>query len=96
MMDENESPQLTEDEKKLFEDLMPEDLNEILDTGVNRRHFLKLMTLAGGGILAAQSAVAEQVLTRPFAEYTHSGTCTGSHRKRRQRMRLKSTAQPAN
>ena len=58
-------PQLTEDEKKLFEELMPEDLNEILDTGVNRRHFLKLMTLAGGGILAAQSAVAEQVLTRP-------------------------------
>ncbi len=35
MMDENETPQLTEDEKKLFEDLMPEDLDEILDTGVN-------------------------------------------------------------
>lgn len=67
MMDENETPQLTEDEKKLFENLMPEDLDEILDTGVNRRHFLKLMTLVGGGILAAQSAVAEQVLTRPFS-----------------------------
>ena len=64
-MDEHESPELSADEKKLFEDLMPEDLNEILDTGVNRRHFLKLMTLAGGGILAAQSAVAEQLLTRP-------------------------------
>ncbi|WP_080055005.1 2Fe-2S iron-sulfur cluster-binding protein [Spirosoma aerolatum] len=64
-MDEHESPELTEDEKRLFADLMPEDLNEILDTGVNRRHFLKLMTLAGGGILAAQSAVAEQLLTRP-------------------------------
>ncbi len=66
-MEENLTPQLTEDEKKLFEDLMPEDLNEILDTGVNRRHFLKLMTLAGGGMLVAQSAVAEQVLTRPFS-----------------------------
>ena len=65
-MDENELPQLTEDEKKLFENLMPEDLDEILDTGVNRRHFLKLVTLVGGGILAAQSAVAEQVLTRPL------------------------------
>ncbi len=66
-MDENEAPQLTEDEKKLFNDLMPEDLNEILDTGVNRRHFLKLMTLAGGGILAAQSAVAEQLFTKPIS-----------------------------
>ncbi|QJW92354.1 2Fe-2S iron-sulfur cluster binding domain-containing protein [Spirosoma taeanense] len=64
-MDEHESPELTDDEKKLFADLMPEDLNEILDTGVNRRHFLKLITLAGGGILAAQSAVAEQLLSRP-------------------------------
>jgi|GEM_PF-3548778 len=66
-MNEDEKPQLTEDERKLFEDLMPEDLNEILDTGVDRRHFLKLMTLAGGGILAAQSAVAERVFARPHS-----------------------------
>ncbi|RYF64653.1 MAG: ferredoxin, partial [Cytophagaceae bacterium] len=31
-MDQNETPELSDDEKKLFEDLMPEDLNEILDT----------------------------------------------------------------
>ncbi|MVM35477.1 2Fe-2S iron-sulfur cluster binding domain-containing protein [Spirosoma sp. HMF4905] len=67
-MDEHESSELTEDEKRLFADLMPEDLTEILDTGVNRRHFLKLMAMAGGGILAAQSAVAEQLMTRPFNE----------------------------
>lgn len=66
MKEENEL-RLTEDEKKLFEDLMPEDLTEILDEGVNRRHFLKLMTLAGGGMLAWQSAVAEQILTRPLS-----------------------------
>lgn len=66
-MDENEIPELSDDEKKLFEDLMPEDLNEILDTGVNRRHFLKLMTLAGGGLLTAQSAVAEQLFTKPIS-----------------------------
>ncbi|WP_345247551.1 2Fe-2S iron-sulfur cluster-binding protein [Nibrella saemangeumensis] len=66
MNEENQSPQLTEDEKKLFEELMPEDLDEILETGVNRRHFLKLIALASGGVLAAQSAAAEQVLTRPI------------------------------
>ncbi|MBO0947964.1 2Fe-2S iron-sulfur cluster-binding protein [Fibrella forsythiae] len=65
-MDENEVPELSDDEKKLFEDLMPEDLNDILDTGVNRRHFLKLMSLAGSGLLAAQSAVAEQLFTKPI------------------------------
>jgi xanthine dehydrogenase YagT iron-sulfur-binding subunit len=67
-MDQDEAPQLTEDEKRLLKDLMPEDLDEILDTGVNRRHFLKLMTLAGGGILAAQSAVAEQLFIKPVSE----------------------------
>ncbi|GAB3915157.1 aldehyde dehydrogenase iron-sulfur subunit [Larkinella knui] len=67
-MDEHESPELTEEEKQLFADLMPDDLAEIMNTGVNRRHFLKLLTLAGGGILAAQSAVAERVLTRPSRE----------------------------
>ncbi|RYF53917.1 MAG: ferredoxin, partial [Cytophagaceae bacterium] len=63
MKEDKQVPQLTEDEKKLFSELMPEDLDDIIETGVNRRHFLKLMTLAGGGILAAQSATAEQVLT---------------------------------
>lgn len=66
MNEDDQSPQLTEDERKLFEDLMPEDLAEIMDAGINRRHFFKLMTLAGGGMLAWQSAVAEQVLTRPL------------------------------
>ncbi|GAB3800441.1 hypothetical protein GCM10028819_25740 [Spirosoma humi] len=64
MKEDKPVPQLTEDEKKLFSELMPEDLDDIIETGVNRRHFLKLMTLAGGGLLAAQSAAAEQVLTR--------------------------------
>ncbi len=77
MMEDHNAPDLTEDEKKLFEDLMPEDLDEILDTGVNRRHFLKLMGLAGGGILAWQSAAAEQVFTRspsePVADELSSG-----------------------
>lgn len=67
-MEENEGVPLSEDEKKLFEELMPEDLAEILATGVNRRHFLKLMALASGGMLAYQSAAAEQLFTRPLGE----------------------------
>ncbi|MFD1142373.1 2Fe-2S iron-sulfur cluster-binding protein [Larkinella insperata] len=67
-MEENENVPLTEDEKKLFEDLMPEELDEIMATGVNRRHFLKLMALASGGVLAHQASAAEQVFTRPISE----------------------------
>ncbi len=43
---------------------MPEDLEEIMDAGVNRRHFLKLMSLAGGGLLAAHLIGAEQLAAR--------------------------------
>jgi xanthine dehydrogenase YagT iron-sulfur-binding subunit len=66
MDEETENQDLTPDEKKLFEDLMPEDLNEILDTGFNRRHFLKLMSIAGTGMLAAHLLGTEQLLARPL------------------------------
>jgi xanthine dehydrogenase YagT iron-sulfur-binding subunit len=59
---------LTEDEQKLFEDLMPEELEEIMDTGFNRRHFVKLMSIAGSGVLAAHLLGAEQLLARPLAD----------------------------
>jgi xanthine dehydrogenase YagT iron-sulfur-binding subunit len=59
---------LTADEKKLFEELMPEDLDEIMDTGFSRRHFLKLMSIAGAGVLAANLIGAEHVLARPFSD----------------------------
>ena len=64
---ENEDQELTPDEKQLFQDLMPEDLNEILDTGFNRRHFLKLMSIAGTGLLAAHLLGTEQLLARPLS-----------------------------
>ncbi|GAB3314523.1 aldehyde dehydrogenase iron-sulfur subunit [Larkinella ripae] len=66
-MEENESVPLSEDEKQLFEQLMPEDLAEILDTGLNRRHFLKLVALISGGVAASTPVLAEQVLTRPLS-----------------------------
>ncbi|HMI62944.1 MAG TPA: 2Fe-2S iron-sulfur cluster-binding protein [Puia sp.] len=63
---DNENQELTPDEKQLFQDLMPEDLNEILDIGFNRRHFLKLMSIAGTGMLAAHLLGTEQLLARPL------------------------------
>ena len=66
MNGETENHELTPDEKKLFEDLMPEDLDEIMDIGFNRRHFLKLMTIAGTGMLAAHLLGTEQLLARPL------------------------------
>ena len=63
-----ENLDLTEDEQKLFEDLMPEELEEIMDTGFNRRHFVKLMAIAGSGALAAHLLGAEQLLARPLAD----------------------------
>ena len=66
MNGETEDHELTADEKKLFEDLMPEDLNEIMDTGFTRRHFLKLMSIAGTGMLAAHLLGTEQLLARPL------------------------------
>ncbi len=77
-MKENEQPDLTEDERKLFEELMPEDLEEILSTGVNRRHFLKLVTLAGGGLLAYQLFGAEQVFSRSLSVPGPSGLSLAS------------------
>ena len=55
---------LTPEEQKLFGDLMPEELEEVLNSGFNRRHFLKLMSLASAGLLAAHLVGAEQLFAR--------------------------------
>lgn len=63
----NKPTQLTEEEKKLFGDLMPEDLEEIIQTGLNRRHFVKLVSLASAGLLAGYLLGAEQAFARGVA-----------------------------
>jgi xanthine dehydrogenase YagT iron-sulfur-binding subunit len=77
MNGETENPEWTADEKKLFEDLMPEDLNEIIDNGFNRRHFLKLMSLAGTGVLAAHLLGTEQLLARPLSPAREGNVLAG-------------------
>lgn len=66
MKEEPKKTELTKTEQELFEELMPEDLNEIIETGINRRHFMKLMSMAAGGILINHLLGAEQALARPL------------------------------
>lgn len=56
--------QLTPEEYKLFGDLMPEELDEVINSGFNRRHFIKLMGLASAGLLASYALGAEQLFAR--------------------------------
>lgn len=66
MKDEYKKTKLTEEEKSLFSELMPEDLAEIIEAGVTRRHFMKLMGFAAGGALITHLLGAEQVFARSF------------------------------
>ncbi|RZJ91705.1 MAG: 2Fe-2S iron-sulfur cluster binding domain-containing protein [Chryseobacterium sp.] len=60
--------QLTPEEKKLFGDLMPEELEEVIQSGFNRRHFIKLMGLATAGLLASHAIGAEQLFARSIED----------------------------
>jgi xanthine dehydrogenase YagT iron-sulfur-binding subunit len=52
MADENNKTELTEEEKRLFETYMPEEYKTFSEFGVQRRDFLKLIAIMGGGALA--------------------------------------------
>ncbi|RZM28789.1 MAG: 2Fe-2S iron-sulfur cluster binding domain-containing protein [Pedobacter sp.] len=60
----NNKIRLTPEEERLFGDLMPEELDEIVQSGLNRRHFMKLMSLAAAGLLASHVLGAEQLFAR--------------------------------
>jgi xanthine dehydrogenase YagT iron-sulfur-binding subunit len=51
MNEDNKNSTLTEEEKQLFQSLMPEDYKELSEYGLQRRHFLKLMAILGAGAL---------------------------------------------
>lgn len=73
MEDEIKNPGLTDEETKLFETLMPEDLNEISAFGVQRRHFLKLLALTGGGMFLFQMMDRHQIFAHPPNEAALNG-----------------------
>ena len=68
MNEEIREPDLTEDEKKLLENLTAEDLSELSDYGEARRHFLKQVSAAGGAALAARLLNGQQVFAHSLNE----------------------------
>src|SRR4051812_38282054 len=57
-------PDLTDAERQVLEDLMPEEMSEIITSGMKRRHFLRLITLTGSGLLAIHLLGIEQLMAR--------------------------------
>ena len=68
MTEENHNQELTEDEKLLLEACMAADTSELSEFGEARRHFLKQVTVAGGGLLALQLLGGQSLLANPGNE----------------------------
>jgi len=64
MEEQPKFPDLTEVERKALEELMPDEMSEIITSGMKRRHFIKLITLASSGLLAAHLLGIEQLMAR--------------------------------
>ena len=64
MEEQSKFPDLTEEERKAFEELMPDEIAEIISSGIQRRHFLKLVTVTGTSLLAANILGIEQLMAR--------------------------------
>lgn len=64
MEDQPKFPDLTDAERRALEELMPDEMSEIITSGIKRRHFLKLVTYTGTGLLATHLLGIEQLMAR--------------------------------
>jgi xanthine dehydrogenase YagT iron-sulfur-binding subunit len=64
MEEQSKFPELSEAEQKALEELLPEEMNEIIASGIKRRHFLKLFAVTGTSLLAAHLLGIEQLMAR--------------------------------
>ncbi|TWV90573.1 2Fe-2S iron-sulfur cluster-binding protein [Chitinophaga pinensis] len=64
MEDQPKFPDLTDEERSALEELMPDEVSEIITSGIKRRHFLKLLTFTGTGLLATHLLGIEQLMAR--------------------------------
>lgn len=68
MTEENQYQQLTEDEKILFEEMLSDDAAGLSNLGEARRHFLKQISIAGGGLLALQLLGGKELFAQAINE----------------------------
>jgi xanthine dehydrogenase YagT iron-sulfur-binding subunit len=64
MEEQSKFPELSEAEQKALEELLPEEMTEIIASGIKRRHFLKLFAVTGTSLLAAHLLGIEQLMAR--------------------------------
>lgn len=64
MEEQPKSPELTDAERRALEELLPDEMNEIISSGIKRRHFLKLFAVTGTSLLAAHLLGIEQLMAR--------------------------------
>ena len=64
MDEKSKFPDLTDAERKALEELMPDEMGEIITSGIKRRHFLKIISLTGTSLLAANILGIEQLMAR--------------------------------
>ncbi|MET1054250.1 MAG: 2Fe-2S iron-sulfur cluster-binding protein [Pedobacter sp.] len=64
MEEQSKFPELSEAEQKALEELLPEEMSEIIASGIKRRHFLKLFAVTGTSLLAAHLLGIEQLMAR--------------------------------
>ncbi len=62
------NPDLTEDEKQILEEMMSESANDLSPFGEARRHFLKVMGLGGGGIMAFNLFGGNELFAQTMAQ----------------------------
>ncbi len=68
MSEDLQDPDFTEDEKQLMQELMSVSNDDLSEFGEARRDFLKMMTLAGGGMLALQVFGSEALAAQGLSE----------------------------
>jgi len=64
MEEQAKLPDFSEAEQKALEELMPDEMSEIIRSGIKRRHFLKLFAVTGTSLLAAHLLGIEQLMAR--------------------------------
>jgi xanthine dehydrogenase YagT iron-sulfur-binding subunit len=68
MPQETDKNDFTEDEKQLFNEMLSENEADLSPYGEARRHFLKMMTLSGGGMIAFNMLGGTELFAQSIAE----------------------------